>query len=128
MFIKQTLVIGNLKVDFALCKMDLRRGGLAERFGVTKGYLVSRFRLECAALSEAHHHRIALEKEVRDADLSVMLDRAFTMCRSRRNKWTIENIVKELPEGTLEEMEHKDIYLAVGKVKERFANRKKDAA
>ncbi len=104
------------------------RSDLAERFGVTTGYLASRYRMECTALSDAHRHRGALEKEKRDTDLSVMLDRAFTMCRSRRNKWTIENIVKELPDGALDGMEYKDIYMAVGQAKERFANRKKVAA
>ena len=48
------------------------REDLAKRFGVTPGYLVSRFKQESKALSEAHLHRRAREKEERDADLAVL--------------------------------------------------------
>lgn len=97
---------------------------IAMRFGVTPGYLASRFKNESMALSRAHLHRRALEKEQRDADLTVLMDRAFSMCRSRKRAWTIENIVRELPSGTLEGMGSKDVFMAVQKAKERFMNRR----
>ena len=104
-------------------EQTVSRDALAKRFGVTPGYLASRFKQESKALSEAHLHRRILGKEKRDADLAVMMDSDFSMCRSRKRTWDIENIVRELPEGVLDGMGSREVFLAVERAKERYRNR-----
>ncbi len=102
---------------------SMGRDRLAKRFGVTVGHLKSRFPKECARLSEVHEHRRALEKQQRDADFDVQMDRALTKCISRGNTWTIEHILAELHDGTPEGMSTQEIYFAVANAKKRRVER-----
>lgn len=96
------------------------RRDLAKKFDVSVGYLQSRFYDNCRYLSQLHEERRQIEKEARDNALGIQLDRALSMVRSRRKKWTLENVIKEMPTEPMASISYKDLYLAFQKAKQRF--------
>ena len=103
----------------------MSRENLAKKFGVSVGYLKSRYMRECEHLSRVHKHRMILEKEQRDADFAVQLDRALSMVASRKKKWTIENTLAEMPAGAANGIDFQELFITFGKAKERLLERRR---
>ncbi|MEH6588078.1 MAG: helix-turn-helix transcriptional regulator [Halioglobus sp.] len=78
-------------------EVALSRSQLAKKFFVSEGWLKYRYDLELKELSVLHLARLVDEKERRDKDTDVIIDRAVSQTLSRARDTTIENILSEVP-------------------------------
>lgn len=119
-FSKEEIILRKFHRIFDGKDKTVSRKVLAKKFDVSIGYLQSRFYDQCRQLSCLHAERRQIEKEKSDNDLAVQLDRALSMVRSRKKKWTLENVMKEMPEEALASTNQKNLHIAFLKAKERF--------
>ena len=83
----------------------MSRKELANKFGVTMGYLQYRFGSQLRQLSRQHLERLAEDKTKCDSDARVLIDRAVSQVISRNKSTTIENVMADVPRGRRELVE-----------------------
>ena len=101
-------------------KETLSLSELALKLNVSESYLVSQFHGLCNELSEAHRLR-CFEKQLDiEKNFTRQVDITFARMRSKRMRWTVENLIEELPDEFVENKSHRELYMALGNSKNKF--------